>query len=394
MEFAQAWVEINAANLRHNLAVIRRQTGEGVSVAGVVKGDAYGHGMLEVAQCLSGPQGLDMIVAGTIDEGIKLREAGIRTPVLLLSPLDAGQQSAPNNRNYKTGRKTVLDALVEYELIPSVYSAAFAWEFHCKCLERGKKMKIHLRVDTNHSGYGLPAGKLGAVFQQLLSLSGLEIGGIYTHLFESYAHSPEESAQQIQVFNQALAGIPREQLAQVTVHAANSKAIFAWPESYYNMVRAGAALYGFPCGGISEGQLRPVFNLKARVVAIGKGYFGYEAPPAGEVGAEDKPAAFVAIGSWDAPFLLASNRGYALVRGKKAPLRGVCMDVTAIDISGADGVRVGDEVLLAGEEIPLGEWIKTGGFNYSNFEKMFYTGKRVQKVVKEEPCRQQENNAS
>lgn len=382
MGFAHAWAEISSAGLQHNLGVIRQQIGGNVALAAVVKGEAYGHGLLEIAQCLSALQGVDMLITGNIEEAVQLRTAGLKLPLLILSPFDAGQVPADCELSpIDSGAYTALDAVLDYDLIPSIHSLSFAERLSRRCLQRGKKARVHLRVDTNRCGLGLAAARFSEIYRRLNQLPGLIISGIYTHLYEIYSAVPEEAKKQLELFNVLLDFVPQRDRRNLTIHAANSKAAFTMPASYYDMVRAGAALYGFPSGGISEQSLKPILSLKSRIVEIPEEHhthFGYSDTGTQRTGSR---SAIVSIGGWDAPFLLAPYRGYAMIRGQRAPIQGVCMDLLDIDISNIEAA-VGDEVIFLGEGIDLKDWIAVTGRDYSDFDKILNISRRVKRIVK------------
>ncbi len=328
---------VDLAALAHNLAAVRAAAA-GSQVYGVVKADAYGHGLVEVARTLEGA-GVDGLCVALAEEGLSLRAAGVKAPLLVL------------NGAYGDAHARVLSE----GLTPVVYSseqlAAFA-----AVAGGGDRVGVHLKVDTGMARLGVEPVRLDALLDAMPA--AIRIDGVMTHL--SSADSDDAATrEQLARFEAALRQIRSRGHAPALVHAANSAGAFNYPGGRFDMVRAGIALYGVrpavPTGAepdVGEGTLRPVMSLRSEVIAV------RELPVGESVGYDRtftaiRPSriATVPIGYGDGLLRAASNRASMLVRGQACPVAGrVSMDLTSLDVTDLPGCEVGDEVVVLGEQ--------------------------------------------
>ena len=330
---SRAWAEIDLAALSANLGTIRRQVGAGRRIIAIVKADAYGHGSIRVARRLSA-EGVEMLGVATPEEGVQLRRAGIRTPILVVGAI------APER---------IAEAAAEGLTIVA-YSQAFLAALLEEGRRRGGPVPFHLKLDTGMGRLGLMPEELSAALRGLAAAPS-RLEGVLTTL--SCADDPDDrhTAAQLRLFEDLLAEIRAAGLDPDFIHAANSGGILNNPASWHNAVRPGIILYGVPP---SERpctlDLRPVLSFKTRVMMVKrvpKGTpLGY-----GRSRVTERPSLIgtLGVGYADGLNRLLSDTGHALVNGRPAPYAGrISMDHAMVDLTGVGEVAPGDEVVLVG----------------------------------------------
>lgn len=357
------WAEVDLGALQFNLKRFKKLMPKGTRLLFVVKGDGYGHGAVPVARWAQEKRSADWLGVSSVEEGIALREAGVRLPILVLGSLYPFE--------------TFL-AGVQYQLTPTVASLAGAQGLSEVARRVGARVSCHLKLDTGMGriGMGWPSGL--AVARYVSPANGLELEGVYTHL--SCAESdPDYTRLQLKRFKAALGDIARAGLRVRYRHAANSAAALSIPASRLDLVRPGIALYGLGGKGFA-----PVMTLKTRVVYL-------KTVPAGSpigYGAAYRTRrtariATLPIGYADGLPRRLSNRGSVLVRGRRCPIVGmISMDMAMIDVTAAPGARVGDEAVLIGpsgsDRLAFGDW--ASWCDTISYEVVTRLGARVPRV--------------
>lgn len=331
----QVWAEVNLNNLKDNYFSVYQSLKKGTGVLPVIKGNAYGHGAVAVARQLL-ECGAESLAVSSVHEGIELRQAGINVPLVIL------EETPPQGA----------EKVVEYDLTAAACSFPFisALGFHAR--QKQKIVKIHVRVDTSYGGPGIKPGDFGQFARKIKEMPWLEIEGIFTHLFAAYTLDGKNVAAQLNTFNEVLAEARRLNLEIPLVHAASSPAIFNYPDSHYNLVRPGIALYGLPPYEGASCDIKPVMQLKGDIVSIKEINCGFSLGYKDNIAVE-RPLriATVSIGYGDAFFLFLINNGEALIRGKRAPYFGrSCTATIRLDITDVEDAQVGDEVVFFGEQ--------------------------------------------
>ncbi len=326
--------EIDLDAIASNLAVARKAASHG-RVLAVIKADGYGHGMIPVARRLvrEGVYGFGVALA---EEGLELRSAGIAGTILVL------------NGVYGNAHEDV----IAQGLTPVVYDTAQLDAFHraaIKRRDRRTKVRVHLKVDTGMRRLGVVERDLRAFLERVKSRSGILIEGVMTHLAAADS-DPDFTRQQLARFEKALTLIRAEGHCPTVVHAANTAGLFTHPNSHYDFVRCGAAIFGVsPNHGPT---LTPTMRLRSEIIAL-------RSLPRGEtVGyggtfrtARRSNIATIPLGYGDGLFRSASSRGEVLVRGRRCPIVGtVSMDLTTIDVTDVPDATVGDESVLLGRQ--------------------------------------------
>lgn len=327
--------EVNLANLRHNLRVMQRLSG-GAAVWAVLKADGYGHGAKGVARTLERAGAAGICVA-LLEEGIELREAGIRIPILVTGGY--------------YGR--AWGELLRHELTPVLHDPGQVEALADEVRFSGSEpIAAHLKIDTGMARLGVTLNELGAAADALARHPEVKLQGLMTHFACADTGDDASIAHQLDRFDEATQALKQRGLVASVRHAANSAAILRSPRAALDMVRPGVALFGVQPGNASCKELRPVMRVRSEIIAL------REIPVGASVGygatfTATRPTriATVPIGYADGLVRAMSNRGSLLVRGKRAPIAGtVSMDMTMIDVTEIEGVRVGDECCVLGTQ--------------------------------------------
>lgn len=245
-----AWIEIDLSAIRHNVTEARRHMRPGCKLCAVVKADAYGHGAVRVARTALS-SGADMLAVATVDEGVELRKDGIGADIFILSEPPAAASPL----------------LLEYQLMPSVYTAEFALAYAELADQHGMRAPFHLALNTGMNRIGVRSENVIEFLRQINFHRALDLKGTFTHF--ATADCPENLDFSIQV-NRFLEAIDAMRTAGVDpgiVHAANSAALFRYPDVHFDMCRLGISLYGFhPCPEThSLANLKPAMRVYARI---------------------------------------------------------------------------------------------------------------------------------
>lgn len=330
-----ATVDLGA--LAHNLDQVRRRLGPSCQIIAVVKADAYGHGAARVAQALESLNVSHFAVA-TPDEGIALREAGLRAPILLMGALFPEQFAD----------------VVAHDLTPVLYEAALAEEFAKHLAGRSAPYPIHLKIETGMGRLGLEPEEVAALLQSPAFRGPLKAEGLMTHLADSDNADPAYTKSQLERFRAVVRFAQTEKLALPLIHAANSGAILCHPEARFTAARPGIMLYGYHTAAHLDPQpdLRPVMSLTTRVVQVRKLKAG-ESTSYSRTYVVQRPSriAVLPLGYADGYSRLLSNKGEVLINGKRAPVVGrVCMDMSMVDVTDVPGVSPRTEVTVIGRD--------------------------------------------
>lgn len=326
MRYFRTHTEINLRAIQQNAETIKASTGK--KLIAVIKSDAYGHGIIRVAEALDTTA--DMFAVATVDEGFELRQAGVQKPILILfSSLPAQATS-----------------IVEYRLTPTISDWEFANALN-ENISESAPIKVHVNINTGMNRSGVCYTEAMQFLNRLKTLHRLEVEGLFTHL--ATADEVDKSFVSIQLnrFSSVLTNADRK-----LVHVANSAATLAVPESHFDAVRPGLSLYGVYPTDEKPILLEPGLTWKTRVgwvgsISEGEGVsYGltYKAPHQTRV-------AMVQVGYGDGYPRALSNIGEVLMNGERHPIIGrVCMDVSVVQLQPADNVSVGDEVVLIGKQ--------------------------------------------
>ncbi len=369
------WAEVSLATLRQNFRTVQKHVGAKVVVCAVVKADAYGHGALECSRALEA-EGARWLGVTSLDEAIPLREAGIRSSLLLMTGFWRGEETE----------------IVRLSLTPTV------WEpWHIAALEAAASAlgvaqhPVHLKVDTGMGRLGVVVDQLPGVLTALKAAKHLALDGLSTHLADSEIMDAPSVAAQERNFDTALRMVRQAGLEPVFVHMANTGAVISRRETWNTMVRPGVALYGYylpfqragreVSGGTLRLPVKPILTWKTRILSL-RDFAANHALGYGGTYVTKAPAhvAVLPVGYADGYNRQLSNRGRVIVREHYAPIVGrISMDLTLVDVTGIPGVAVGDEVILLG----VGEGLSVDALehaelaNSSPYEILCNISKRV-----------------
>ncbi len=328
---------IDLAALRWNFQQVKSAVARGVKVLSIVKANAYGHGACEAAKTLA-KAGSDGFGVATLEEGIELREAGIKLPILVLTAVYPNQ----------------LDVFLRHHLTPAVSDVRTITELEKLARKRGRTLKFHLKVDTGMGRLGLLHSDIDAWLPEAGKLKALKLEGLFSQLSHAEDSAGAHTQAQVKNFERVLARLRGAGLNPSLIHLANSAGIIGVPSAHGTMVRPGLMLYGlYPAPEMARRvELRPVLSWRTRILQL------KELPPDSSVGygrtfvtKRKSLIATLPVGYADGYHRLLSNRGAALVRGKRAPVVGrISMDLTMIDLTDIEKTAQGDEVVLLGRQ--------------------------------------------
>jgi len=324
--------EIRLGALRRNFRKARDLAGPGVKVLAVVKANAYGHGILRVAQEFVA-EGADYLGVAVLEEGVYLRENGVEAPILVLGPASTAQ----------------IPSFIEHRLDMTLPSVEKARAISAAAVAAGKTARVHLKIDTGMERIGVHWYSAEPFLEEVLGLPGLQIEGLFSH-FATADTDLAFAREQLGRFKRVLGLLEAKGRRPPLVHIASAAGLVNLPEARFDMVRPGILLYGYeptPLRGIG---VEPVMRLMSRVSyfkSIGSG----SSVSYGRTwtACEDSRIATVPIGYGDGYSRALSNKGEVIIRGRRLPIVGrICMDQLMVDL-GPDGEAYnGDEVLLFG----------------------------------------------
>ena len=367
-KFHETLLEINLNALRHNLTVYKKMLQPGVKMMAMVKAFSYGSGSFEIANVLQ-HAGVDYLAVAYADEGVELRSAGIKLPVMVLNAEAAGFEN-----------------MVKHALEPELYSFSILIAFISFLNEKNiSNYPVHIKIDTGMHRLGFEENEVAQLSEVLHKNNCLKVVSVFSHLAASGSALHDNfTNQQTEKFAHAADIIESKIGHKVIRHIANSSAIYRHPQLQMNMIRLGIGLYGVDSNVAVQHQLQNVTTLKttvAQIKHVKKGEsIGYNRAAIAE---KDLKIATVRIGYADGyPRLLSNGVGKMLVNGNSAAVIGnICMDMTMLDITGME-VSEGDEVIVFGDEpnvTTIAAWAQT-----ISYEILTNISQRVKRVYFEE----------
>ena len=350
-----SYVEIDTTALASNIRIIRDKLDDNVTLMAVVKADAYGHGAVMTARTAI-TNGASYLGVASIAEAIELRDAGITTPILVLTyaPPETVRQAHQLN------------------ITLTIYDLEQAELFDRMARTVTGKLKVHVKLDTGMGRMGFFDEESVRVFRHLNTLNNLEIEGIYTH-FSSADDDPQTTSAQLEHFQAAMRPLRAAGIKVKYTHASNSAGLLSNTDNHLNLVRPGLMLYGLqPSDKVSlyEG-MRPVMSWKTQVLQV------KDFPPGSAIGYNatyttrgNETIAILPVGYADGFRRAPHTWEYVLIHGQKAPVVGrISMEKSTVKVNGIDDVRPGDEVMLLGrqgDEIitaeMIADWLDTSNY--------------------------------
>jgi len=351
------WAEVNLDAIAQNVRNIKKLIGEKKELMAVVKGNAYGHDILEVSSVVL-KNGASRLAVARLEEGIFLRKAGIVIPILILG-LTLKQQA---------------ELLVSYNITPTVCEYEMIEKLSESAIKEDKVVKVHLKVDTGMRRIGIFSHDILRFIKRVRALKNVEIEGIFTHFSVADEKDKTYTEKQFRKFMGVLTTLEKEGIRIPIKHVSNSATLLDLPHMWLDLVRPGISMYGlYPSTEVQKTiKLIPAHSFKTRIV------FLKELPMGESIGygrtyttnQRRTKVASLPLGYADGYNRLLSNQVEVLVRGRRFPIIGrICMDQTMIDVTNLPQVEIGDEVVLWGrqgeEEITVEEIAeKIGTINY------------------------------
>lgn len=336
----RCWAEVDLAALRGNLAWIRHRAGPRVKIITVVKADAYGHGLKQIAALLM-QSGTDIFGVANLTEAAAIRSVGAGWPILMLGACLPGE----------------VDAAVRDDVMPTISSLEEARAFEAAAARQRKKSAVHVKVDTGMGRLGVPVERAVELVEKIGALPHLSVSGLYTHYASAEDDAAFSRAQQ-QRFRAVIQSLRGRKLLPPLIHANNSAALLHQPRSLYNAVRPGLLVYGVVPPGRRRSSaalgrhVQPALSLLCRVSFVKNVMKGTALSYGGTfVAPKAMRVATLTAGYGDGYPRAAGNRAEVLVGGKRCRVLGrVTMDQILVDVSRVDAVETGDAAVLIGPQ--------------------------------------------
>lgn len=341
-----SWVEIDSKALKHNVMQFRSLIGKDKILCGVVKSNAYGHGILEVSKQIL-KFGVDWLGVNSLEESLLLRKNGIKAPILILGYTPLFQ----------------LKEVIDHDLRIVVYNTETVKELGKISQRENKKVYLHVKLETGTHRQGVSPDKILEFVREIKKFPFLKLEGISTHfanIEDTTDHSYAES--QLTIFKKTVEMLEKNGVIIPIKHTACTAATILFPETYFNTVRVGIGLYGLwpsretllssMINGNPPVELKPVLTWKTKIAQIKevkKGSFiGYGCTYKTN---RDSKIAVLPVGYNEGYDRRLSNIAHVLIKGQRAPVRGrVAMNMIMVDVTDIKGVKLEDEVILIGSQ--------------------------------------------
>ena len=340
-----AKIRVDLSTFLNNIKIVRERIGKEVKVLFPVKSNAYGHGIVEMSKAAE-KVGIDYLGVANAQEAEVLRKAGINLPILILFPSSTQD----------------IDRLIELDVSLTVVDLRFARSLNRRARSHNRFIPIHVNVDTGIGRSGIFREDALSFFEELRKLPHLKVEGIFSHFSVASSEDSEDrkyTLAQIDEFNDILDKLNELGMLPPLCHIANSAGLIQYldlvTKGYFNMVRPGTLLYGYPeVKKEWTKDIKPIMSLLTTVVQI-KRFPPNKFISYGRTYKTKRPTkvAFLPIGYGSGFMRRLSNCGKVIVKNRKAPIIGhICMEQTMIDITDIPGVEVGDEVEVLGPRMP------------------------------------------
>lgn len=344
-------VVIDLDRIKHNIEAIKSKIGD-ARLLGVIKADAYGHGVVEVAKEIE--HDCAFFGVAVIEEAIELRKAGFTTPILVLGRVEPYYS----------------DLLVKYDIRPSIFSLEDAKSLSDEAVRQGKTALYHIAVDTGMSRIGFQVTQADAdICKEIAKLPGIAAEGVFTHFATADEKDLTKTLRQKEKFGKFVEMLSARGIDPQIKHTNNSAGVMNF-DDHYDLVRAGIVIYGmYPSEDLDKSKLGvlPAMKWIAEISHVKTLEAGREVSYGGTyITKKETVVATVPVGYADGYPRSLSNIGKVMVNGKPAPIIGrVCMDQFMIDVTHIPDVKVGDEVTLVGNGLTMEEVSNAAhSFNY------------------------------
>lgn len=373
-QMKRTWAEVDFDKLAHNYHALRGLAPAGTKYLGLVKADAYGHGAVPVAKKLE-ELGADYLGVACLDEAIEVREAGVKTPILILGCTSSIYAAE----------------LVKYNITQACYDLEYAKELSAGAQKAGGTITVHIQCDTGMTRLGFMCHedtmeKSASEIIEAVKLPGLKAEGIFTHFSDSDG-SEEYTMLQFGRFQDIIQRVRDLGYEFEIRHCANSAATLLYPATYLDMIRPGIVQFGhFPDAKMDHAlcDLVPVLELKSRVATV-RDVPANTPVSYGRTNTLTRPSrlAVIPVGYGDGFCRGFSNKLTVLINGKKLPIVGrICMDICMVDVTDAPDVKEGDVAILYGSDGTNDQPVEAGAeiMNTISYELLCVLTKRIPRI--------------
>ena len=373
-QMKRTWAEVDFDKLAHNYHALRGLAPAGTKYLGLVKADAYGHGAVPVAKKLE-ELGADYLGVACLDEAIEVREAGVKTPILILGCTSSIYAAE----------------LVKYNITQACYDLEYAKELSAGAQKAGGTITVHIQCDTGMTRLGFMCHedtmeKSASEIIEAVKLPGLKAEGIFTHFSDSDG-SEEYTMLQFGRFQDIIQRVRDLGYEFEIRHCANSAATLLYPATYLDMIRPGIVQFGhFPDAKMDHAlcDLVPVLELKSRVATV-RDVPANTPVSYGRTNTLTRPSrlAVIPVGYGDGFCRGFSNKLTVLINGKKLPIVGrICMDMCMVDVTDAPDVKEGDVAILYGSDGTSDQPVEVGAeiMNTISYELLCVLTKRIPRI--------------
>ena len=373
-QMKRTWAEVDFDKLAHNYHALRGLAPAGTKYLGLVKADAYGHGAVPVAKKLE-ELGADYLGVACLDEAIEVREAGVKTPILILGCTSSIYAAE----------------LVKYNITQACYDLEYAKELSAGAQKAGGTITVHIQCDTGMTRLGFMCHddtmeKSASAIIEAVKLPGLKAEGIFTHFSDSDG-SEEYTMLQFGRFQDIIQRVRDLGYEFEIRHCANSAATLLYPATYLDMIRPGIVQFGhFPDAKMDHAlcDLVPVLELKSRVATV-RDVPANTPVSYGRTNTLTRPSrlAVIPVGYGDGFCRGFSNKLTVLINGKKLPIVGrICMDMCMVDVTDAPNVKEGDVAILYGSDGTSDQPVEAGAeiMNTISYELLCVLTKRIPRI--------------
>jgi alanine racemase len=331
--YRPTWVEVDLGALEYNFNQVKQRLAAQTKVLVCVKSDAYGHGIVPVSQKLVF-LGVDYLGVASIDEGIVLRKAGMRIPILVLGMVLTCD----------------IQPIFKYNLTQTVCSEELAVALNKMAKDAKKRVNIHVKIDTGMGRLGVLYKDAFSFIKKIKRLAFLNLEGLYTH-FPCADINSSFTGEQIKIFDRLIARLRADDINIPLCHAANSMGVLAYRKSHFNLVRPGLIIYGlYPRRNINL-KLKPVMSLKTKVIYLKRMPAGWGISYGHTYRTRrNTTVVTLPIGYGDGYPRNLSDKAEVLIRKNRFRISGrICMDQILVDVAEVP-VKIGDEVILIGSD--------------------------------------------
>ena len=373
-QMKRTWAEVDFDKLAHNYHALRGLAPAGTKYLGLVKADAYGHGAVPVAKKLE-ELGADYLGVACLDEAIEVREAGVKTPILILGCTSSIYAAE----------------LVKYNITQACYDLEYAKELSAGAQKAGGTITVHIQCDTGMTRLGFMCHedtmeKSASEIIEAVKLPGLKAEGIFTHFSDSDG-SEEYTMLQFGRFQDIIQRVRDLGYEFEIRHCANSAATLLYPATYLDMIRPGIVQFGhFPDAKMDHAlcDLVPVLELKSRVATV-RDVPANTPVSYGRTNTLTRPSrlAVIPVGYGDGFCRGFSNKLTVLINGKKLPIVGrICMAMCMVDVTDAPDVKEGDVAILYGSDGTNDQPVEAGAeiMNTISYELLCVLTKRIPRI--------------